>query len=199
MAVISIKMSEVEFVGQTKDQLGSSSARSAVDISCADKMARFLEENPQVGTECCSKKSIQASKAREAARKARDEIRSGKKRSESSNLGGKLSPAQSKDFTRTELFIVEGTLPEDQRSRDVIQRYQAILPLKGKPMNPEKAKPADILRTTNIRRSLQPLVQESARILRLEDSNYCKIIIMTDADTDGAHIQVLLLTFFIVI
>lgn len=107
MAVISIKMSDVEFVGQTKDQLGSASARSAVDFIVSERMARFLEENPQVA-QSLLKKSIQASKAREAARKARDEIRSGKKRSESSNLGGKLSPAQSKDVTRTEIFIVEG-------------------------------------------------------------------------------------------
>ncbi|SDR77496.1 topoisomerase-4 subunit B, partial [Paenibacillaceae bacterium GAS479] len=107
MCVINIKMSEVEFVGQTKDQLGSSSARSAVDAVVADKMAVFMEENPQVG-QMLLKKAIQASKAREAARKAREEIRSGKKRSESSNLGGKLTPAQSKDSTRNELFIVEG-------------------------------------------------------------------------------------------
>lgn len=92
MAVISVKMSEVEFVGQTKDQLGSASARSAVDFIVSENMARFLEENPQVA-QSLLKKSIQASRAREAARKARDEIRSGKKRSESSNLGGKLACA----------------------------------------------------------------------------------------------------------
>lgn len=107
MTVISVKMAEVEFVGQTKDQLGSASARSAVDSIVTEKMQIFLEENPQIA-QTLLKKAIQASKAREAARKARDEMRSGKKRSESSNLGGKLTPAQSKDFTRTELFIVEG-------------------------------------------------------------------------------------------
>lgn len=129
MAVISVKMSEVEFVGQTKDQLGSASARSAVDYIVSENMARFLEENPQVA-QSLLKKSIQASKAREAARKARDEIRTGKKRSESSNLGGKLSPAQSKDVTRTELFIVEGDSAGGSAKQGRDSKIQAILPLK---------------------------------------------------------------------
>src|SRR5690606_1937282 len=97
MAIVNIKMSDVEFVGQTKDQLGSASARSAVDTVVTEKMSVFLEENPQVA-QLLLKKAVQASKAREAARKAREEVRSGKKgRSESSNLNGKLTPAQSKD------------------------------------------------------------------------------------------------------
>lgn len=107
MAVISVKMSDVEFVGQTKDQLGSASARSAVDSVVSENIQRFLEENPQVA-QTLIRKAVQASRAREAARKARDDMRTGKKRSESSNLNGKLTPAQSKDFTRNELFIVEG-------------------------------------------------------------------------------------------
>ena len=99
MAVINIKMGEVEFVGQTKDQLGSASARSAVDAVVAEKMAVFLEENPQVGANADQKGGPGIARAREAARKAREEIRSGKKgKSESSNLGGKLTPAQSKDY-----------------------------------------------------------------------------------------------------
>ncbi|OKP93549.1 DNA topoisomerase IV subunit B [Paenibacillus sp. P46E] len=195
MAVISVKMSEVEFVGQTKDQLGSASARSAVDYIVSENMARFLEENPQVA-QSLLKKSIQASKAREAARKARDEIRSGKKRSESSNLGGKLSPAQSKDVTRTELFIVEGDSAGGSAKQGRDSKIQAILPLKGKPMNSEKAKLLDVLKNDEFKAIISTIGAGIGPEFAVEDSNYSKIIIMTDADTDGAHIQVLLLTFF---
>ncbi|CAI6081139.1 DNA topoisomerase IV subunit B [Cohnella sp. JJ-181] len=195
MAVINIKMSDVEFVGQTKDQLGSASARSAVDAIVAEKMAVFLEENPQVGQQLI-RKSVQASKAREAARKAREEIRSGKKRSESASLGGKLSPAQSKDYTRNELFIVEGDSAGGSAKQGRDSKYQAILPLKGKPMNPEKAKLIDILKNEEYKAIIAATGAGVGPEFDVEECNYSKIIIMTDADTDGAHIQVLLLTFF---
>ncbi|WP_027092430.1 DNA topoisomerase IV subunit B [Cohnella thermotolerans] len=195
MAVINIKMAEVEFVGQTKDQLGSASARSATDAVVAEKMAIFLEENPQVG-QALIRKAIQASKAREAARKARDEIRSGKKRSDSPSLGGKLSPAQSKDSSRNELFIVEGDSAGGSAKQGRDSKYQAILPLKGKPMNPEKAKLADILKNDEYKAIIATIGAGIGSEFDVEESNYSKIIIMTDADTDGAHIQVLLLTFF---
>ncbi|MFC5403740.1 DNA topoisomerase IV subunit B [Cohnella soli] len=195
MAVINIKMAEVEFVGQTKDQLGSASARSAVDAVVTDKMTVFLEENPQVG-QLLIKKSIQASKAREAARKAREEIRSGKKRSESPSLGGKLTPAQSKDSSRNELFIVEGDSAGGSAKQGRDSKYQAILPLKGKPMNPEKAKLADILKNEEYKAIVSAIGAGIGSEFEVEECNYSKIVIMTDADTDGAHIQVLLLTFF---
>lgn len=195
MAVINIKMSEVEFVGQTKDQLGSSSARSAVDAVVSEGMQVFLEENPQVAQQLV-RKAIQASKAREAARKARDEIRTGKKRSESSNLGGKLTPAQSKDAARNELFIVEGDSAGGSAKQGRDSKYQAILPLKGKPMNPEKAKLADILKNDEYRAIIAAIGAGVGPEFEADECNYSKIIIMTDADTDGAHIQVLLLTFF---
>ncbi|QTH45016.1 DNA topoisomerase IV subunit B [Cohnella sp. LGH] len=195
MAVINIKMSEVEFVGQTKDQLGSASARGAVDAIVTDKMAVFLEENPQVG-QLLIRKSIQASKAREAARKAREEIRSGKKRSESASLGGKLSPAQSKDSSRNELFIVEGDSAGGSAKQGRDSKYQAILPLKGKPMNPEKSKLVDILKNDEYKAIIAAVGAGIGSEFDVEECNYSKIIIMTDADTDGAHIQVLLLTFF---
>ncbi|MFC7682125.1 DNA topoisomerase IV subunit B [Paenibacillus sp. GCM10028914] len=195
MAVISVKMSEVEFVGQTKDQLGSASARSTVDSIVTEKMQIFLEENPQIA-QTLLKKAIQASKAREAARKARDEMRTGKKRSESSNLGGKLTPAQSKDFSRTELFIVEGDSAGGSAKQGRDSKIQAILPLKGKPMNPEKSKLADILKNDEYRAIVAAIGAGIGNEFTASDSNYSKIIIMTDADTDGAHIQVLLLTFF---
>jgi topoisomerase IV subunit B len=195
MAVINIKMSEVEFVGQTKDQLGSASARSAVDAVVAEKMAVFLEENPQVGG-MLVRKAVQASKAREAARKAREEVRSGKKKSESASLGGKLSPAQSKDYTRNELFIVEGDSAGGSAKQGRDSKYQAILPLKGKPMNPERAKLIDILKNEEYKAIIGAIGAGIGSEFDVEECNYAKIIIMTDADTDGAHIQVLLLTFF---
>lgn len=195
MAVISVKMSEVEFVGQTKDQLGSASARGAVDYIVSENMQRFLEENPQVA-QSLLKKAIQASRAREAARKARDEIRSGKKRSEGSNLNGKLTPAQSKDFSRTELFIVEGDSAGGSAKQGRDSKIQAILPLRGKPLNPEKAKLLDVMKNEEYRTIINAIGAGIGTEFAVEDSSYSKIIIMTDADTDGAHIQVLLLTFF---
>ncbi|MDQ0655509.1 DNA topoisomerase IV subunit B [Paenibacillus sp. W2I17] len=195
MAVISVKMSDVEFVGQTKDQLGSASARSAVDSVVSENIQRFLEENPQVA-QTLIRKAVQASRAREAARKARDDMRTGKKRSESSNLNGKLTPAQSKDFTRNELFIVEGDSAGGSAKQGRDSKIQAILPLKGKPLNPEKSKLADILKNEEYRAITAAIGAGIGTEFAVEDSNYSKIIIMTDADTDGAHIQVLLLTFF---
>jgi len=196
MAVINIKMGEVEFVGQTKDQLGSASARGAVDAVVSDKMAVFLEENPQVA-QSLLKKSVQAAKAREAARKAREEIRSGKKgKSESSNLNGKLTPAQSKDYMQNELFIVEGDSAGGSAKQGRDSKHQAILPLKGKPMNPEKAKLIDIMKNDEYKAIIAAIGAGVGSEFDPEETNYGKIIIMTDADTDGAHIQVLLLTFF---
>ncbi|WP_166241497.1 DNA topoisomerase IV subunit B [Paenibacillus turpanensis] len=196
MAVINIKMAEVEFVGQTKDQLGSALARSAVDAVVSEAMAVFLEENPQ-SAQLLVKKSIQAMKAREAARKAREDVRSGKKgRGEGLSLGGKLTPAQSKDFTRNELFIVEGDSAGGSAKQGRDSKHQAILPLRGKPLNPEKAKLADIMRNEEYRMIIAAIGAGVGADFEVEESNYSKIIIMTDADMDGAHIQVLLLTFF---
>lgn len=196
MAVINIKMGEVEFVGQTKDQLGSSSARGAVDSVVSDKLGVFLEENPQVA-QSLLKKAVQASKAREAARKAREEVRSGKKgKSESSNLNGKLTPAQSKDYMSNELFIVEGDSAGGSAKQGRDSKHQAILPLKGKPMNPEKAKLIDILKNDEYKAIISAIGAGVGSEFDSSETNYGKIIIMTDADTDGAHIQVLLLTFF---
>ncbi|MFD2672983.1 DNA topoisomerase IV subunit B [Marinicrinis sediminis] len=196
MGVINIKMGEVEFVGQTKDQLGSSAARSVVDAIVSEKMAMFLEENPQIA-QMLVKKSVQASKAREAARKAREDVRTGKKgKAQSLSLNGKLTPAQSKDYTRNELFIVEGDSAGGSAKQGRESKFQAILPLKGKPMNPEKAKLPDILKNDEYKAIIAAIGAGVGPEFEVEESHYSKIIIMTDADTDGAHIQVLLLTFF---
>lgn len=196
MTVINIKMGDVEFVGQTKDQLGSAIARTIVDACVAEKMAVYLEENPQVAL-LLLRKAVQAAKARDAARKAREEVRSGKKgKSQSLSLGGKLTPAQSKDFTKNELFIVEGDSAGGSAKQGRDSKYQAILPLKGKPMNPEKAKLADIMKNDEYRYIINAIGAGAGADFELDECNYSKIIIMTDADMDGAHIQVLLLTFF---
>ncbi|WP_128895334.1 DNA topoisomerase IV subunit B [Longirhabdus pacifica] len=196
MAIINVKMSEVEFVGQTKDQLGSAVARSAVDAVVADKMSIFLEENPDVAQKLI-KKSIQAAKARAAARKAREEVRSGKKgKNQSLSLGGKLTPAQSKDFTKNELFIVEGDSAGGSAKQGRDSKFQAILPLRGKPMNSEKAKLLDVLKNEEYKLIISAIGAGVGTEFDHSESNYSKVIIMTDADTDGAHIQVLLLTFF---
>lgn len=196
MTVINVKMSEVEFVGQTKDQLGSASARTVVDAIVMEKLAVYLEENPQTA-QLLVKKAMQAAKAREAARKAREEVRSGKKgKSQSLSLGGKLTPAQSKDFTKNELFIVEGDSAGGSAKQGRDSKHQAILPLKGKPMNPEKAKLADIMKNEEYKSIIYAIGAGVGPEFDVAESNYAKIIIMTDADMDGAHIQVLLLTFF---
>jgi topoisomerase-4 subunit B len=196
MCVINVKMGEVEFVGQTKDQLGSASARGAVDAIVTEKLSTYLEENPQVA-QSLVKKAVLAAKAREAARKAREDVRSGKRgKGEGSNLGGKLTPAQSKDYLRNELFIVEGDSAGGSAKQGRDSKYQAILPLRGKPMNPEKAKLADVMKNEEYRAIIAAIGAGVGSELEAEEANYGKIIIMTDADTDGAHIQVLLLTFF---
>jgi topoisomerase-4 subunit B len=196
MTVINIKMGDVEFVGQTKDQLGSAIARTIVDACVAEKMAVYLEENPQVA-QLLLRKAVQAAKAREAARKAREEVRSGKKgKTQSLSLGGKLTPAQSKDYTKNELFIVEGDSAGGSAKQGRDSKYQAILPLKGKPLNPEKASIADIMKNDEYRYIINAIGAGVGADFELDECNYSKIIIMTDADMDGAHIQVLLLTFF---
>jgi len=196
MAVVNIKMGDVEFVGQTKDQLGSAEARTAVDAIVTEKLAAYLEENPETA-QMLVRKAIQAARAREAARKAREEVRSGKKgKNLSTSLGGKLTPAQSKDFTRNELFIVEGDSAGGSAKQGRDARYQAILPLRGKPLNPEKARLADILKNEEYRSIIHAIGAGVGSEFDPAESNYAKVIIMTDADMDGAHIQCLLLTFF---
>ena len=196
-AIISVRVPEdiLQFEGQTKGKLGTSEARSAVDSVISENLAYFLEENPDIST-LLIKKSIKAYQAREAARKAREDARSGKKRRRETLLSGKLTPAQSRNPKKNELYLVEGDSAGGSAKQGRDRRFQAVLPLRGKVINTEKAKLADIFKNEEINTMIYTIGAGVGTDFQVEDVNYDKVIIMTDADTDGAHIQVLLLTFF---
>ncbi|MDP4170071.1 MAG: DNA topoisomerase IV subunit B [Bacillota bacterium] len=197
-AIISVRIPEelLQFEGQTKGKLGTSEARSAVDAVVSEHLSYFLEENPDISS-LLIRKSIKAYQAREAARKAREDARSGKKRKRSDAiLSGKLTPAQSRNPLKNELYLVEGDSAGGSAKQGRDRRFQAVLPLRGKVINTEKAKLADIFKNEEINTIIHAIGAGVGADFNLEDVNYEKVIIMTDADTDGAHIQVLLLTFF---
>ncbi|KUP42446.1 DNA topoisomerase IV subunit B [Bacillus velezensis] len=197
-AIISVRIPEelLQFEGQTKGKLGTSEARSAADAVISENLAYFLEENRDTAT-LLVKKAIKASQAREAARKAREEARSGKKRKKSeATLSGKLTPAGSRNPAKNELYLVEGDSAGGSAKQGRDRKFQAVLPLRGKVINTEKAKLADIFKNEEINTIIHAVGGGVGADFEIDDINYDKIIIMTDADTDGAHIQVLLLTFF---
>ncbi|MEH7180459.1 DNA topoisomerase IV subunit B [Neobacillus vireti] len=197
-AIISVRIPEdlLQFEGQTKGKLGTSEARSAVDAVVSEHLTYFLEENPNISS-LLIKKSIKAFQAREAARKAREDARSGKKRKRSDALlSGKLTPAQSRNPQKNEIYLVEGDSAGGSAKQGRDRRFQAVLPLRGKVINTEKAKLADIFKNEEINTIIHTVGAGVGSDFIVEDVNYDKVIIMTDADTDGAHIQVLLLTFF---
>ena len=197
-AIISIRIPEelLQFEGQTKSKLGTPEARSAVDSVVADKLPYYLEEKGQL-SKSLVKKALKAQQAREAARKAREDARSGKKNKRKDTLlSGKLTPAQSKNTEKKELYLVEGDSAGGSAKLGRDRKYQAILPLRGKVINTEKARIEDIFKNEEINTIIHTIGAGVGNEFKIEDSNYNRIIIMTDADTDGAHIQVLLLTFF---
>lgn len=197
-AIISVRVPEelLQFEGQTKGKLGTSEARSAVDSVVSEYLSYFLEENPDISS-LLIRKSIKAYQAREAARKAREDARGGKKRKRSETLlSGKLTPAQSRNPDRNELYLVEGDSAGGSAKQGRDRRFQAVLPLRGKVINTEKAKLADIFKNEEINTIIHTIGSGVGSDFQVEDCNYDKVVIMTDADTDGAHIQVLLLTFF---
>lgn len=197
-AIVSVRVPEdkLQFEGQTKGKLGTPVARSAVDSIVSEKLSFFLEENPELSN-LLIRKAIKAAQAREAARKAREDARSGKKnKRKDAMLSGKLTPAQSKNPKRNELYLVEGDSAGGSAKQGRDRKFQAVLPLRGKVINTEKAKLADIMKNEEIRTIIYAIGGDVGADFHLDDINYDKIIIMTDADTDGAHIQVLLLTFF---
>ncbi len=197
-AIVSVRIPEelLQFEGQTKGKLGTSEARSIVDSVVSEKLSYFLEENPDVAS-MLIRKAIKARDAREAARKAREDARNGKKRKKrDALLSGKLTPAQSKNPQKNELYLVEGDSAGGSAKQGRDRRFQAVLPLRGKVINTEKAKISDIFKNEEISTIIHTIGADVGADFNLEDVNYDKVIIMTDADTDGAHIQVLLLTFF---
>ena len=197
-AVISLKIPEelLQFEGQTKGKLGTPEARSITESITYESLKFYLEENKEVALNILDK-AMKSKVAREAARKAREEARNGKSKSKiEKNLSGKLAPAQSKNPKINELFLVEGNSAGGSAKGGRDRKFQAILPLRGKVINALKASMDELLKNEEINTMIHTIGAGVGPSFDAEDSNYDKVIIMTDADVDGAHIQILLLTFF---
>ena len=196
-AVISLKIPEdlLQFEGQTKGKLGTPQAKNVVESIVSEKLAQYLEENNQIATNIVNK-ALKGKSAREAARRARDEARKSAGTKKERILSGKLTPAQTKNPNKNELFLVEGDSAGGSAKQGRDRKFQAILPLRGKVINTEKAKLEDIFKNEEINTMIYTIGAGVGNDFNIKDCNYDKVIIMTDADDDGAHIQVLLLTFF---
>ncbi len=196
--ILSLKIPEelLQFEGQTKGKLGTPLAKTVVDQIVYEKIRYFLEENKAIATDIINK-ALKGKAAREAARKAREEARKGKtKNSKEKNLSDKLAPATKKDPKKNELFIVEGDSAGGSAKTGRERSFQAILPLRGKVLNTERCTMEEAYKNAEINTLIYTIGAGVGPDFHIEDCNYDKIIIMTDADDDGCHIQVLLVTFF---
>ena len=193
-AIISVKVMEAQFEGQTKTKLGNSEARPLVESALNDKLAAFLEENPKVARTIIEK-TLAASRAREAAKKARESVRRDSSGINSSLLG-KLARCQDEGADYAELFIVEGDSAGGSAKQGRNRKFQAILPLWGKMLNVEKANSVQVLSNQKLLPVIQALGAGIGSEFNIENLRYGKVIIMADADVDGQHIRTLLLTFF---
>lgn len=196
-AIISLKIPEklLEFEGQTKGKLGTQEATYIVQNFIYNKFTYYLTENREIAATLI-RKCLDSQAARIAARKAKDEARSAKKAKTEVILSDKLTPAQSKDYAKNELFIVEGDSAGGSAKKGRDRLHQAILPLRGKPLNTDGMAVSAVLKNEEIATIINTIGAGFGQSFDIEDIHYGKIIIMTDADTDGAHIQTLLLTFF---
>ena len=197
-AVVSLRIPEqiLEFEGQTKGKLGTPDARTATDALVFEFFTTYLEENRPFAETIIERAQL-AQKAREAARKAREAARNGKGKNKGEvTLSGKLTPAQGKDKELNELFLVEGDSAGGSAKQARNRKFQAILPLRGKVINTEKTNVDQVLKNEEINTIIHTIGADFGEDFDIKKANYGKVIIMTDADTDGAHIQVLLLTFF---